>query len=135
MIPDSLFSSPQSPFFVILKVLVSSCSEPLFRPGQSPVSSSHLKVLSVLFRPLRPLSSSQSPPPSSPIPVPILSDSRSHPLHPIPSSQSPLPSSSSHHRKTAERHEAVPPFLVVGCSKMEHDPFTSCSSTVCSRTV
>lgn len=65
-----------------------------------------------------------SPPLSS---SPILLKSLFHPLKVL----SPLPPRI---MKTAERHEAVPPFLVVGCSKMEHDSFTSCSSTVCSRT-
>ena len=131
MIPDSLFSPPQRPFFF--------SSKSLFRPPQSPVfdlSKSRFFFLRVHF-------------PSSPSSFllskssPILPDSRSHPLRPLPSSQSPLPSSyesrsrpprfpfssspiplpsSSEPKKTAERHEAVPPFswwLVVG-SKTEH---------------
>ena len=92
MIPDSLFSPPQSPFPVLLKVLV------------SPFSKSRFFFLRVHF-------------PSSPSSFflskfsPVLPDSRSRPL---PSSSKP--------KKTAERHEAVPPFswwLVVG-SKTEH---------------
>ena len=102
MIPDSLFSPSPSPVFVLLRVLVSSFSESLFRP------------LKVLFPPLqilfqsfsesrsRPLPSSSvllkvlSPPP--PIPVPILSvlfpplKVLSHPPRfPFPSSTSPAP--------------------------------------------
>ena len=78
MIPDSLFSPPISPCFVLLKVLVSSCSKSLFHPVQSPVPvlfrvpfSSLLKAtfpsssfLSVLFLPLEVL----SPPPRFPFP-------------------------------------------------------------------
>ena len=94
MIPDSLFSPTQSHCFVLLRVPFSSCYEFLFRPLR--VLFLHLKVL--------------SPPPPSPVP---LSDSRSRPpLHPLPSSSvlsPPLPPSQ---KKTAERHEAVPPFLV-----------------------
>ena len=61
MIPDSLFSPPQSPIFVLLKVLVPFSSKSLFRPVPSPVA-----------HPPIPLSSSQSPLPSSPIPVSVL---------------------------------------------------------------
>ena len=90
---------------------------PGFRPLESLVSPSSKSRV----RPPIPLSSSQSPLPSSPIPVPVLSHP---PKVPVSSSQSPLPSSSSSHPKTAERHEAVPPFLMVG-SKMEHCLFLS----------
>lgn len=123
MIPDSLFSPPQSPCFVLLKVPFSSSSEPRFfflKVPFSPFPDSR-------SHPLRPLSSSQSPLPSSPIPVSILSVLFLPPPSPLPSSpihvpilpvlfqssQSPLPPSSSKPKKTAERHEAVPPFLVV----------------------
>ena len=104
MIPDSLFLPFSKSLFLPSQSPVSPFSKSLFRPVQSPVP-----VLSVLFLPL---SSS-----------PILPDSRSRPL---PSSSKP--------KKTAERHEAVPPFLAVVGSKMEHDSFTYRSSTVCSRT-
>ena len=100
MIPDSLFSSPQSPFFF--------SSKSLFRPPQSPVFD--------LSKALFPSSSLLSK--SSPI-LPVLLG--------VP--VRPLPSSSSSHPKTAERHEAVPPFSVgVVCSKMEHDSFTGRSA-------
>lgn len=120
MIPDSLFSPSQSPVSVLLRF-------PFLLP-QSPVSSP-----------------SQSPLPSSFVLFPILSDSRFDllkvlfpPLQILFQSSSnlrsiPLPSSSEP-KKTAERHEAVPPFLVVVRSKMEHDSFISRSSIVCSRT-
>ena len=98
MIPDSLFSPPKSSVFALLRVIVLSCSESLFLPLKVPFPSSPSS--SVLSK-------------SSP----LLPDSRSRPL----------PSSSSEPKETAERHEAVPPFLVgVVCSKMEHDSFTSC---------
>ena len=83
MIPDFLFSSPQSQGFFLLKDLVLSCSESLFLPLKVPFPSSPSS--SVLSK-------------SSP----LLPDSRSRPL----------PSSSSSHPKTAERPEAVPPFGV-----------------------
>ena len=97
-----LFLLSQSPVFVLFKVPFSSFSK-LVRPVQNPLSSSQSHL---------PSSESLSHPPPSPVPSP---------LRPLPSSQSPLPSSSKP-KKTAERHEAVPPFawwLVVG-SKMEH---------------
>ena len=150
MIPDSIFLPPQSLVFVSSKSLFRSSQSlgfVLFRVIVSPSSKSRfLPSLSVPFLPLRPLSSSSKssplllrvPCPSSPSsqsPLPS-SDSRSRPLHPLPSSFALSHSSSSKPKKTAERHEAVPPFLVgVVSSKMEHDSFTSCSSTVCSRKV
>lgn len=89
MIPDSLFSPPQSPFFFLLRVPFSSSSKSLFLPSPSPVP------------PLR------FPFPSSSLSSSIIS--KSSPL--LPDSRSrPLPSSSSETKKTAERHEAVPPF-------------------------
>ena len=47
MIPDSLFSSPQSQCFFLLKVQFSPFSEFRFLPSKSPVP-----ILSVLFQPL-----------------------------------------------------------------------------------
>ena len=72
-------------------------SKSLFRHSQSPVA-----------HPPIPLPSSRSPLPSSP----FSSKSRFRPL----------PSSSSKPKKTAERHEAVPPYSwwLVVCSKTEH---------------
>ena len=108
MIPDSLFSPSQSPCFALIKVLVSPSSKSRFRslsesrfPPTSKSSPSS-SVLFVLFLPLKVLS-------HPPIPLP------SYPIRPLSSSQSPLPSSSSsplllQAKKTAERHEAVPPF-------------------------
>ena len=88
--------------FYLLEVLVFVLSKALFLPPQSPVS-----------HPPIPLSSSQSPLPSSP----FSSKSR---FRPLPSSSSSQP------KRTAERHEAVPPFLVgMVCSKMEHCLFLS----------
>lgn len=79
MIPDSLFSPPQSLCFVLFKVLVSSCSESRSLPVQSPVFLPPQSHVPVLFIPLRPLSSSRSP-------LPILPDSSSHPPRfPFPS--------------------------------------------------
>ena len=100
MIPDSLFSPPQSPCFSLLKAIVLSCSESLFRPLRFPFSSSSKSRV-------HPLPSSSS-------------NSRAPPLRfPFPSSpSSSLLSKSSPilfllaAKKTAERHEAVPPFLV-----------------------
>lgn len=84
MIPDSLFSPPQSPFFSLLKVLVSPSQSPCVLFPSSPSSFFLSKSSPILFV--------LSPPPQS--------------------------------QKTAERPEAVPPFLVgVVCSKMEHDSF------------
>lgn len=100
MIPDSLFlllkvpfPSSQSHCFSLLKVPFS------FSP--SPVSSSSESI----SHPLRLLSfiskSSPSPPQT---PVPVLFKVLSHHPRPLPSSSKP--------KKTAERHEAVPPFGV-----------------------
>lgn len=99
MIHDVLFSPPQSPCFVLLKVLVSSFSKSRFRPVQSPVSSSSSKSSPILRVPF----------PSSSKSSPILPDSRSRPLRVLFHPLRPLPSSSKP-KKTAERHEAVPPF-------------------------
>ena len=94
MIPDFLFSPPQSPFFFLLRVLVLSCSEFLFRPLRVPFSSSSKSRV----RPLHPLPSSSilsHPPPQ--IPVPVLSDYSSCPprflFHPLKVLSPPLPPS------------------------------------------
>ena len=104
MIPDSLFSPPQSPVFVLLRVPFSSSRNPCF---------SLFKVF-VSF-----CSESRCPPSNSSFFL-----SKSSPILPVllevPVSSSPLLLLAA--KKTAERHEAVPPFawwLVVG-SKMEH---------------
>ena len=112
-----VFLPPQSPCFVLFRATFLLPQSPL--PSSSS-SDSRSHPLRVLFH------HSPSPLPSSPIHVPILSESSSVLFRPLPSSSEP--------KKTAERHEAVPPFLVVVCSKMEHSSFISCSSTVCSRT-
>ena len=106
MIPDSLFLPFSKSLFLPSQSPVSPFSKSLFRPVQSPVPvllkvpfllpPSPFPLLSVLFPPLKVLS---HPPPS---PAPVLPDSRS----------SPLPSYSSKPKKTAERHESVPPFGV-----------------------
>ena len=98
----------------------------VFRPLGSLVSiisKSRCRPLRLLFRPLKVLSH----PPRFPCPSSSII-SKSSPL--LPDSRSrPLPSSSSEPKETAERHEAVPPFLVgVVCSKMEHDSFTGRSA-------
>ena len=103
-------------FFLLLKVPFSSFSESLFlsfskslfRPPQSPVS-----VLSVSRS--RPLQVQFPSSPSSSLiskSSPLLPDSRARPLHPLPflSKSSPLLFLLAE-KKTAERHEAVPPFL------------------------
>ena len=96
MILNFLFSPPQSPVFFLLEILV-------FILSLNPVP-----VLSVLFLPLKVLSH----PPRFPCPSSSII-SKSSPL--LPDSRSrPLPSSSSEPKKTAERPEAVPPFLVGG---------------------
>lgn len=108
MIPDSLLSPPQSHCFVLLKVLVSSSSKFSFLLPPSPVPvlfrvpfSSLLKAtfpsssfLSVLFLPLKVL----SPPPRFTFP--------SSPSSSLLSKFSPLLLQP---KKTAERHEVVPP--------------------------
>lgn len=122
MIPDSLFSPSQSPIFALLKVpfLPSPSPVPVLLkvPFQSSLSSFLLSKSSPLLFVLSD-SSSNSRSQCSPSPLPSSSESRSSPLRPLSSSQSHLPSSSKQ-RKTAERHEAVPPFFVVVRSKMEH---------------
>lgn len=108
-----LFLHSQSPGFVLVKVPFSSSSKSLFRPPQSPGFVLVRVPFSVLsnsrFLPLKvPFLSSPSPFPILSVlfpPLKVLSPSSS-------SSQSPLPSSYSKPKKTAERHEAVPPFGV-----------------------
>ena len=113
MIPDSLFSPPQSPCSHSSKSLFPSPQSPCFVLFRVP-----LPILQFLFLPLKVLSH----PPRFPCPSSSII-SKSYPL--LPDSRSlPLPSSSSEPKKTAERHEAVPPFLVVR-SKMEHCLFLS----------
>ena len=77
MIPDSLFSPPQSPFFFLLRVPFSSSSKSLFLPSPSPVPPLRvpLPTLQFIFLPLKVLSHP--------------------PRFPFQSSPSPLPSSSS----------------------------------------
>lgn len=129
MIPDSLFPPPQSPCFVLFRVLVSPFSESRFfflrvHSPSSPSSSFISKSSPILLR---------VPLPSSPIPVPVLS-------RPLSSSRSPLPSSPSsplllRAKENSGTTRSRP--AVLGCgvvsSKMEHDSFISRSSTVCSR--
>ena len=64
MIPDSLFSPPQSPFFFLLRVPFSSSSKSLFLPSPSPVPPLRvpLPTLQFIFLPLKVLSH----PPRSP---------------------------------------------------------------------
>lgn len=118
MIHDSLFSPPQSPCFVLLKVLVSPSSKSLFRPGQSPVflpPQSPWFLLLKVTCPSSPIPVSSSP--SSFVLLQVLSPPPRFTFpsspSPLPSSQSPLPSSSKP-KKNSGTTRSRPAVRVVG---------------------